>query len=184
MSVRRDGNRFYIGNFDDSLRGIESELRDEIERQARWGKGGMIEFYIGSNGGDAMLLFRIVELVEMAKRRGVVVRTLVLSHAYSAGSVLAVAGTKGERYIARVAEHLPHYGTFGGYRNSTPTQVERTTEHLKRWTEKIVEHYKRHCSIPDLEEHLKDDLFFITAEQAIEWGLADKYTDEWTPASA
>jgi ATP-dependent protease ClpP protease subunit len=179
--ARRDGNRFYIGDFDESLSGIESELRDEIDRQARWSSkgGGLIELYIGSYGGDAHLMFRIVELVELAKRKGVTVRTIVWSHAYSAGSVLAVAGTKGERYIARTAEHLPHYGTFGGYRIKTPQQIDRTSEQYRRWTGHLLAHYKKHANIPDLEEHLKDDMFFIPADKAIEWGLADKYTDEW-----
>lgn len=175
----RDENRFYIsGTFDNDMEsGVISHLRSEIEKQAAK-TDGLIEFYISSHGGNTFVLIQMVELVELAKRKGVKVRTIVTSHAYSCGSLLAVAGTKGERFISRYAEHLAHYGQFDGYRKSTPLQIERDAEAFRRWTKQIIDHYKRYCEIPDLEEHLKDDSFWIPAENAIKWGLADKYTEE------
>lgn len=174
-----DENRFYIsGGFNDDMEeGVVSHLRKEIDKQADL-KDGLIEFYISSHGGNAFLLIQIVELAELAKRKGVKVRTIVTSHAYSCGSLLAVAGTKGERYISRYADHLAHYGQFDGYRKSTPLQIERDAAQFRRWTKTILDHYKRYCSIPDIEEHLKDDSFWIPADNAIKWGLADKYVEE------
>ena len=179
MTVYRDENRFYItGEFNKDMEdGVVSHLRKEIEAQAAK-KEGLIELYISSNGGNAYVLIQIVELVELAKRRGVKVRTVVTSHAYSCGSMLAVTGTEGERYISRYAEHLVHYGQFDGYRKSTPFQIERDAERFRRWTGTILEHYERYCNIPDLAEHLKDDSFWIPADDAVEWGMADKYADD------
>ena len=177
--IYRDENRFFItGIFDKDMESATiSQLRKEIETQEEK-KDGLLEFYISSDGGYAYVLIQLVELMELAKRRGITVRTIVTSHAYSCGSLLAVAGTKGERYISRYAEHLAHYGQFDGYRKSTPLQVERQAEQSKRWTKTILEHYKRYCDIPNLEEQLKDDAFWIPADKAIKWGLADKYTED------
>lgn len=177
--VYRDENRFYIaGEFNKDMEtGVVSPLRAEIEKQADR-KHGLIELNISSNGGNAYVLVQIVELVELAKRKGIKVRTVVTSHAYSCGSMLAVTGTVGERYISRYAEHLVHYGQFDGYRKSTPLQIERDADRFRRWTKTLLEHYERYCDIPDLAEHLKDDSFWIPADNAIKWGLADKYTDE------
>lgn len=179
MTVYRDENRFYItGEFNKDMEdGVVSHLRKEIDKQADR-KDGLIELNISSNGGNAYVLVQIVELVELAKRKGVKVRTVVTSHAYSCGSMLAVTGTKGERYISRYAEHLVHYGQFDGYRKSTPLQVERDADRFRRWTGTILSHYERYCNIPDVADRLKDDSLWIPADDAIEWGLADKYADE------
>jgi len=174
-----DGNRFYInGDFDDEMEWcLIATLRKEIDTQAA-AKDGLIEMYINSDGGSGYLLFQIIELVELAKRKGVKVRTIVSSHAYSCGSMLAITGTKGERYISHFAEHLAHHGQFDGYRKETPLQIERDADRWRRWTTTVIEHYKKYSDIPNLEEHLKDDHFWIPADQAIKWGLADKYMDE------
>lgn len=172
-------NRFYIaGEFNTDMEtAVIPALRKAIDNQANL-KDGSIEFWISSNGGNGLALVQMVELVELAKRKGLTVRTIVASHAYSAGSMLAITGTKGERYISRYADHLPHYGSFDGYRKTTPLQVERHAEHWRHWTGLILDHYRRYADIPDLEKKLRDDDLWVPAEQCIEWGMADKYMDE------
>jgi ATP-dependent protease ClpP protease subunit len=177
--VYRDGNRFYIGGeFNDAMEiGVVPPLRAEIDNQA--GKrDGSIDLHIASVGGSAWVLTQIVELVELAKRKGVKVRTIVPSHAYSCGSMLAVTGTKGERYISRYAEHLLHYGSFDRYIKTTPLQIERNADKNRRWVKTIIDHYRRYADVPELEDKMRDDDLWVPAEQAIEWGLADKLTDE------
>lgn len=173
------GNRFYLtGPFDAEMESaVVAPLRKEIDHQAAK-RDGSIELWISSHGGNALVLVQLIELVEYAKRNGVTVRTVVASHAYSCGSMIAVAGTKGERYISRYADHLAHYGSFDGIRKTTPLQIERGAEHWRRWTGLIREHYERYTRIPDLEEKLKDDDLWVPAEQCIKWGMADKLMDE------
>ena len=172
-------NRFYItGEFDTDMEAaVVPALRAEIDAQAAK-RVGRLELWISSVGGNTWVLIQIVELVELAKRKGVTVRTVVTSHAYSCGSMLAVTGTKGERYISRYAEHLAHYGTFDGYRKHTPLQVERAAEHFKRWTTTIRDHYAKYANIPDLDGKLRDDHLWVPADEAIAWGMADKYMEE------
>lgn len=170
-------NVFFIGDFDDALeRDVILPLTVEIAKQSK-GKEGRIDLYINSMGGYGHLLFHFIELVEMAKRNGVVVRTIVTDSAFSAGSMLAITGTKGERYIARTASHLVHYGTIASM-ESTPEQIERYHKWKNRYFANNLAHYKKYADIPNVEQHIKDDGFFVTAAEAIKWKMADKYMDK------
>jgi ATP-dependent protease ClpP protease subunit len=171
-------NTFFIGDFDDSLeRDLVLPLTMEIKNQAKQANG-KIDLYINSMGGYGHLLFHMVDLVEMAKRQGVTVRTIVMDSAFSAGSMLAITGTPGERYIARTASHLVHYGSIASF-EQTPEQIERFRKWKTRFFANNVSHYKKYSDIPNLEEHIKDDGFFVTAQESLKWKLADKYTDKF-----
>lgn len=172
-----EDNVFWIGDFDDALeRDVLLPLTLEIKAQAKRADG-RIDLYINSMGGYGHLLFHMVELVELAKRHGVTVRTIVMDSAFSAGSMLAITGTPGERYIARTASHLVHYGSIASF-ESTPEQIERYRKWKNRFFLNNVAHYNKYTSIPDLEKHIADDGFFVTAAEAIKWKMADKYTDK------
>lgn len=177
MSGTYEDNVFFIGDFDDSLeRDIIIPLTMAI-REESTKADGLIELHINSMGGYGHLLFHMIELVELAKRNNVTVRTVVMDSAFSAGSMLAVAGTKGERYIARTASHLVHYGSIASF-EQTPEQIERYRKWKTRFFANNVSHYKKYADIPNLEESIKDDGFFVTAAEAIKWSMADKYTDK------
>src|SRR5690348_1190487 len=106
MPGHYEDNVFFIGDFDDSLeQQITVPLIQEIKKQREL-RDGQIDLHINSFGGYAHLVMNLVELVELAKRDGITVRTIVPSVAFSAGSMLAICGSTGERYIARTAEHL------------------------------------------------------------------------------
>lgn len=175
-----DGNKFFIlGEFDDELQeGIIIPLTKKIEELSRQRDPQPIEIWINSNGGNGWLCMHLCHLVELAKTKGIIVKTIVTQVALSSGSILAVTGTKGHRYISKTAEHLIHYGQFDGYRKTTPLQIERDSDHFRRWTKTLLKHYQTYAEVPDLEEHMKDDNFWIEASKAIKWGLADKYMEE------
>jgi ATP-dependent protease ClpP protease subunit len=170
-----DGNLFFIGDFDESM---ESELLIPLTREIqnqRVADNPRIDLYINSAGGNLYLLQHLIQLIEIAKRDKIVVRTMVMSMAYSAGSLLAITGT--ERYIAKGAEHLIHYGN-GGYASATPVQAKRQSDKLTREFKWNVNHYKKYAKVPDLEKNMSDDNFYVTASDCIKWGLADYYLDE------
>lgn len=177
MPGHNEDNVFFIGDFDDSLESCTIvPLIQEIKNQRRR-RDGKIDLHINSFGGYAHLVMNLVELVEIAKREGIIVRTIVPSVAFSAGSMLAVSGSPGERYISKTGEHLVHYGSTGSV-ETTPTQIERYRAWKDRDFKNTIKHYQRYCTIPNLEEQLKDDGFFVPARDCIKWGLADKYTDK------
>lgn len=173
---RNDGNVFIIGDFDDDMEtDIVLPLIKCIQKQREL-NDGRIDLHINSAGGSRLQMQQVIELVELAKREDIVVRTIVPFAAFSAGSMVAVTGTPGERYIGRQGMHLLHYGT-AGEEVSTPLQIERTTAFQKMLFKSVVDHYKRHADVPDLEENLNDDGFIVPASKAIKYGLADRYID-------
>lgn len=173
------GNKFFIlQDFNDDLRdGIVIPLTKKIDELEKV-KDARIDIYINSHGGDGHLCLTIINLLELAKSKGITIRTIITQIAYSAGSLVAIAGSKGERYIAETAEHCVHYGTQYGWAEKTPLQIERNTEEKKRWFATLLNTYKKYCEIPDLEEQLKDDSYFITAADSIKFKMADKYMGE------
>lgn len=172
-----EGNVFLISDFDDQLENLIVPLTKEIKEQSKL-RDGRVDLYINSYGGYLHLVRHFIDLVEIAKASDVMVRTVVNGVAYSAGSMLAVTGTPGERYIAKNAEHLIHYGTAGSV-ESTPGQVERSRQAKNRSFKAILDHYKKYCDIPDLETEMLDDGFYIDANKCIKWRLADQYTTKF-----
>ena len=82
-----------------------------------------IKFYIASNGGVTYYLKNLLSLFELAKADDIIIETYVFSHAYSCGSMLACAGTKGHRFIVEDAEHLCHLGSSGSGRVHNDTEA-------------------------------------------------------------
>lgn len=177
MPARNEDNVFFIADFDDSAEmELIVPLTREIQEQSKL-RNGRIDLHITSIGGYGHLVEHVVELVENAKANDITVRTIVPSMAFSAGSMLAVAGTPGERYIGKNAEHLIHYGQIMSF-ETTPKQVERFRKWKERQFRKNLEHYRKYCDIPDLDKEMLDDGWFVPARQAIKWGMADKYIDK------
>lgn len=177
MPGNNEGNVFFISDFDDALEGsVILPLTEEIAKQARY-RDGRIDLYINSIGGYGHLVNHLVELVEIAKGKDIVVRTIVPDMAFSAGSMLAITGTPGERYIGRKAHHLIHYGQIMSF-ESTPEQIKRWTEYKNSKMNEALKHYKKYSNVPDLDTKMLDDSYFVPAAKAIKYGLADKYMDK------
>ena len=178
MGSQNEGNVFFVGDFDDNAeRELVLPLTKEIQKQRRL-RDGRIDLYINSFGGYAHLLEHLVALVEIAKREDIVVRTIVPGVAFSAGSMLAVTGTPGQRYIAHTGNHLLHYGQIGSS-ESTPLQIDRFWEWKKSDFENTVKHYERYSEVPNIRDHIADDGFFVKASNCIKYKLADKYIEKF-----
>lgn len=175
-----DDNIFFLADFDDTMEAsIVLPLTREIQKQRRL-VDGRIDLYINSFGGYKHLVFNLISLVEIAKREGIVVRTIVPDIAYSAGSILAITGTPGERYIERTGEHLIHYGSTGSM-ETTPEQAARNFAQKQASFKSILNHYKKYTDVPaaELDRLMNDDSAFIPANKCIKWGLADKYMEKF-----
>jgi ATP-dependent protease ClpP protease subunit len=172
-----DDNVFFLSDFDDAMEGgLVMPLTREIQRQADK-RYGVIDMWVNSFGGYAHLAMHVIELMEVAKAEGITVRTIVPSVAFSAGSMVAIAGTPGERYIARDAEHLIHYGRTGSM-EETPKQIERFSAYKTRDFTRTLKLYEKYTDVPDLDVEMMDNGFFVDARKCIKYKLADKYMDK------
>ena len=129
-----------------------------------------ISFYINSPGGSVTAGMSIYDTMQFIQCP---VHTIVLGQAASMGSLLAMAGTKGHRYILPNARHMIHQPLGGA--SGQATDVEIQARELLRWKTVLTDIYSRHTGLD--ADSLRADMErdnFMTAEQAVSYGLADK----------
>ena len=129
-----------------------------------------ITIYINSPGGLVTAGMAIYDTMQYIKCD---IQTIVMGQACSMGSLLASAGTKGKRLILPHARHMIHQPLGGASGQATDVQIQ--ANELLRWKEELTLVYQKHTGQP--LEKLKADMErdnFMTAEQAVAYGLADK----------
>ena len=128
-----------------------------------------ISFYINSPGGSVTAGMSIYDTMQFIKSP---VHTIVLGQAASMGSLLAVAGEKGNRKILPNARHMIHQ-PLGGMQGQA-SDVEIQANELVRWKKVLTDIYVNHTdkTYEELEKDMDRDNY-MTAEQAVEYGLAD-----------
>lgn len=129
-----------------------------------------IQFYINSPGGSVTAGMSIYDTMQFIKCP---VHTIVMGQAASMGSLLAMAGEKGHRYILPNARHMIHQPLGGA--SGQATDVEIQARELLRWKTVLTGIYAAHTGkgMGELERDMERDNF-MTAQEAVEYGLADK----------
>ena len=129
-----------------------------------------ILFYINSPGGSVTAGMSIYDTMQYIKPD---VRTIVMGQAASMGSLLASAGAPGKRMILPNARHMIHQPLGGA--EGQATDVEIQARELMRWKQVLTNVYVRHTgkSFDQLKADMERDNF-MTAEQSVAYGLADK----------
>ena len=129
-----------------------------------------ISLYINSPGGSVTAGMAIYDTMNFIKPK---IHTIVMGQAASMGSLLAAAGDKGNRYILPNARHMIHQPLGGA--SGQATDVEIQARELLRWKTVLTDIYVKHTGKP--HKQLKADMErdnFMTAGEAVEYGLADK----------
>lgn len=168
------GNKIYIlGPFDRSVSSEVIPAFSELIDNLNGTKDPVIQIYINSYGGYASELFSLMTFIDIAKADGIKIITYNIGTAYSCGSLLAILGDY--RFMHKYATNLPHLGQAG----MTP----QTVEQLERGIKNISEHfntiktiYEKHTKMPKkmLEKVLKDDDYFMNAEECLKYGFCDE----------
>ena len=132
--------------------------------------GRDILFYINSPGGSVTAGMSIYDTMQFVKCD---VSTIVMGQAASMGSLLAAAGTAGKRHILPNARHMIHQPLGGA--SGQATDVEIQARELLRWKTVLTDIYVRHTGrdFDTLKADMERDNF-MTAEQSVAYGLADK----------
>ena len=141
-----------------------------------------INFYINSPGGSVTAGLAIYDTMQFINAP---VSTIVMGQAASMGSFLAQAGEPGMRYVLPNSRTMIHRVSSGtpGTKGSVHVQelemedIKRHFEESKflneRLTQLYVEHNTAGKTFDELFETMKFDTF-LTADQAVENGFADK----------
>lgn len=133
-----------------------------------------INFYINSPGGavdDTLALYDTMRFLSSP------IATYCIGRAYSGGSVLLTAGTKGRRFIlphAKVMIHQP-YGGITGQAEDIRLQAEQIIKSKQLLTDIIAKHTGQ--SPEQVKEDSERDKYF-DAEEAKAYGLVDEVLTE------
>ena len=129
-----------------------------------------ITIYINSPGGLVTAGMAIYDTMQYIKCD---IQTIVMGQACSMGSLLACSGTKGKRLILPHARHMIHQPLGGASGQATDVQIQ--ANELLRWKAELTQVYQKHTGQPleKLQADMERDNF-MTAEQAVAYGLADK----------
>jgi ATP-dependent Clp protease protease subunit len=145
-----------------------------------------ISFYINSPGGSVSAGLAIYDTMQFIRPD---VHTIVIGQAASMGSFLAQAGAPGKRFVLPESRTMIHRVSSGtpGTRGSVHVQdlqfedarrsFEESVRINKRLTELYVRHNTANKTYEELYELMKFDTF-LSAEQAVELGLADKIVEK------
>jgi ATP-dependent Clp protease protease subunit len=148
--------------------------------------GKDISLFINSPGGGVTSGLAIYDTMQFVKCD---VATYVMGQACSMGSFLAQAGAAGKRFVlpeARTMIHRVSSGTPGTHGSVHVQELQfedakRSFEESQRVNERLTQLYVRHNTAgktyQQLFETMKFDTF-LSANEAVEYGLADKVIDK------
>jgi ATP-dependent Clp protease protease subunit len=131
-----------------------------------------ILFYINSPGGVVTAGMAIYDTMQFIKCD---VSTIVMGQACSMGSCLAQAGSPGKRLILPNARHMIHQPSGGARGQATDIQIQAAEilKMKKYLTEIYVKHNTRQKSFDQLSQDMERD-FFMSAQESVDYGLADR----------
>lgn len=129
-----------------------------------------IKIYINTPGGMVTSGMAIYDTIQHVKSD---VMTVCVGIAASMGAVLLAAGTKGKRFILPNAEVMIHQ-IMGGAEGQA-TDIKIRAEHILRLRDRLNKILAKHTGqeLSKIEKDTDRD-YFMTAEEAVKYGIADK----------
>ena len=133
-----------------------------------------ISIYINSPGGSVTAGLAIYDTMQYVKCP---IQTICLGQAASMGAFLLAGGTKGKRYTlpsARVMIHQPWGGVEG-----QESDIAIHAKEILRLKKLTIEHFAEQTGKPfdEVAKDIERD-FFMSAEEALAYGIVDKVMDK------
>jgi ATP-dependent Clp protease protease subunit len=133
-----------------------------------------ISFYINSPGGSVSAGLAIYDTMNFIKCD---VSTICVGMAASMGAFLLSAGTKGKRFALPNSEIMIHQ-PLGGFQGQA-SDIKIHSEHILRTKDKLNKILAMNTGKPlSVIEQDTDRDNFLTAQQAMEYGLVDKVIEK------
>ena len=131
-----------------------------------------ISIYVNSPGGSVTAGMAIYDTMRYIKPD---ISTICVGQAASMGALLLSAGTKGKRYALPNAEVMIHQPLIGGGLGGQATDIKIHSDWLQRTKDNLNRILSENTGKP-IETVAADTErdYFMTAEQALEYGLVDK----------
>jgi ATP-dependent Clp protease protease subunit len=138
-----------------------------------------ISLYINSPGGSVTAGLAIYDTIQYLRPD---IQTICLGQASSMAALILACGTSGKRFAlpsSRILIHQP-WGETSGQASDISLQAKEIIR-LKKLT---IEYFARHCGKDPakLAEDMERD-FYMSAQEAIEYGLVDKLMERRSHAA-
>jgi ATP-dependent Clp protease protease subunit len=131
-----------------------------------------VEIFISSYGGnvhEALAMYDIMNTIKCP------IHTFAYGKCMSAAPLILAAGEPGHRWVAPHVAFMHHDWSAGV--EGTASQVQAEVKHYeeigKAWTELLAKHSSQNFKWWHTRAKKAAD-FYFTAEEAIEWGIADQ----------
>ncbi len=131
-----------------------------------------IHFYINSPGGSITAGLAIYDTMQFLRCD---VATYCVGQAASMGAVLLSGGANGKRFLLENSRILLHQPSISGVLEGVATDLEIEAKEILRLRERLYKILARHTGrAADKIEKDCDRNLWLEAEEAIDYGLADK----------
>jgi len=128
-----------------------------------------VEFYINSAGGLVTAGLAIYDTMQIVKAD---IATICVGQAASMAAVLLAGGTKGKRFALPNARIMIHQGSAGF--QGTPSDIDIQAKEVLRYKALLNKLLAKHTGQPPEQiEHDTDRDFFMSADEAKEYGVID-----------
>lgn len=134
-----------------------------------------ISIFINSPGGEIRSGLAMYNMIASCKTE---INIYVLAKAFSMAAVLLVAGKKGHRFLMPYSEVMIHEPLITSRVGGSTSSIRSISESLQESKELIDGILVKHTG-HSMEEVCKATGFdhYFKAEEAVEWGLADKIVE-------
>ena len=132
--------------------------------------------YVNSPGGEVTAGLAIYDTMQFNQPD---VCTIVMGQACSMGSLLAQAGAPGKRMMLPNARHMIHQPSGGARGQATDMEIQ--VKEILEMKKNLTGIYVKHNSVSKTYEELAKDMerdYFMSAQQALEYGLVDTVLDK------
>lgn len=132
----------------------------------------ILNLIINSPGGDLNSAYAIIDLMQSSQ---IPIRTIGLGQIQSAGIMIFMAGTKGERVLTpntSIMSHQYSWGVEGKHNELVAIRKEFDLTY-----ERMMNHYKTHTSLSEAKIKkylLPSEDVYLTAKEALKLGICDK----------
>lgn len=136
-----------------------------------------ISLYINSPGGSVTAGMAIYDTMQYIRSP---VSTLCNGQACSMGSLLLAAGEPGKRYALPNSSIMIHQPSGGASGQASDIAIH--AREILRVRERLNRIFQKHTGIRDLDaiEKMMERDYFMTAEEAMNFGLVDKVLEKRT----
>jgi ATP-dependent Clp protease protease subunit len=181
--IDQNAQDIYSRLFQDGIVFVRGEINDDMAMTvtaqllflASEAPGRDIHLYINSPGGSLSAALSIYDAMQIV---GPKVVTVCTGMAASGGSLLLASGAAGSRMSlphSQIHIHQPLTEKFEGRAGD----IETYAKEMLQQRERMARIYAKHCNRPleAVERDIERD-FFMTPEQAKDWGLIDAIVDK------